>query len=254
MRAGAPSLHRLRHAAGIDNILMLKEEPAASLGIEALDRALGGGLALGALHDLAPAAPSHAAAGAGFALITVIRSSRAGPVLWVQTDFAAAEAGALYGPGLELLGLPMERLVSVRVPRPRDVLWAAEEALKSSAIAAVIVELTEDGAAADLTATRRLSLAARDGGSLGLLLRHRPSVRPSAAATRWEIATAPSPSDGHGLGRTCFALHLVRNRSGPCGRWIVCWDIHERAFTPLSIGVVETARDRPARAPLAQAG
>jgi protein ImuA len=253
MRAGAPSLHRLRRAAGIDNLLKLNEEPAAPLGVEAIDRALGGGLSLGALHDLSPAAPGLGAA-AGFAALLALRSPREQPVLWVHMDFAAAEAGALYGPGLELLGLAMERLVSVRVPRPRDVLWAAEEALKSSAVAAVIAELTEDGAAADLTATRRLSLAARDGGSLGLLLRHRASARPSAAATRWEVTAAPSPSDGYGLGRTCFELHLVRNRRGPCGRWIVCWDIHERAFTPLSVGVVETARDRSARAPLAQAG
>ena len=51
----------------------------------------------------------------------------------------------------------------VRAATPRDTLWAMEEAVKTSGIAAVIGELAQDGQAADLTATRRLSLAAQQG-------------------------------------------------------------------------------------------
>ena len=92
-----------------------------------------------------------------------------------------------------------------------------EEALKCRALATVVAELTDD---ADLTATRRLSLAARDGGALGLLLRHKPSDAPSAARTRWQVAPAPSrPDEFGGLGRTAFSLSLTRNRRGPCGAW-----------------------------------
>ena len=69
-------------------------------------------------------------------------------------------------------------LLILRVSRPLDLLWAFEEALKSRGLAAVLAELPESGAAADLTATRRLTLAARAGGGLGLLLRHRPSRSP----------------------------------------------------------------------------
>src|SRR6478735_6532451 len=47
----------------------------------------------------------------------------------------------------------------------------------------------------DRTATRRLTLAAREGGALGLLLRHKLSDAPSAAFTRWQVAAAPSVPD-----------------------------------------------------------
>ena len=255
MRDGSPvSLHQLRHAAGIDPATVLHEHPALVLGVPALDGVLGGGLARGAFHELVPAGPLHLGAAAGFALALAALTGREAPVLWVQTDFAALEGGTLYGPGLDLFGLPMERLVILRVPRPVDVLWAKEEALKSRAVAAVLAELPEDGAVADLTATRRLALAAREGGGLGLLLRHCASPLASAAATRWEVAGRLSESDEHGLGRTALSLTLTRNRRGPCGRWIVSWDHHERVFTPLSLGVAETTRDRPDRASLVRAG
>ena len=255
MRDGSPvTLHQLQHTVGIDPATALHEHPALALGVRALDDALGGGLARGAFHELVPEGPLHFGAAAGFALALVALTRREAPVLWVQTDFAALEGGALYGPGLDLFGLPMERLVTLRVTRPIDVLWAKEEALKSRAVAAVLAELPGDGAVADLTATRRLALAAREGGGFGLLLRHRASPVASAAATRWEVAGHPSESDAYGLGRTALSLTLTRNRRGPCGRWIVCWDHHERAFTPLSLGVAEAARDRPDRAPLVRAG
>ena len=54
-----------------------------------------------------------------------------------------------------------------------------------------LAELPDDSA--DLTATRRLSLAAREQNGLGLLLRHRSSSMPSAATTRWSM-NSPTPT------------------------------------------------------------
>jgi protein ImuA len=225
------------------------------LGAGAIDAALGGGLAFGSLHEFAPAAPLHLGAAAGFALTLAARAGEGKHSLWIQPDYAGQEAGSLYGPGLAALGLPMERLLLLRVARPVDVLWAMEEALKSRVLATVIAELPEDGPAADLTATRRLALAARDGGGLGLLLRHRISPEPSTAATRWDIAATPSQPDAFGgLGRTAFTLSLVKNRRGPLGRWTITWDQHERSFSPVSLALAEAPLHRPDRAPLIRAG
>jgi protein ImuA len=231
------------------------QEGSLRLGVPALDDALQGGVAYGALHELAPASELQLGAAFGFGLAVAILAAQAAvggrEVLCIATDYAALAAGAPYGPGLDRLGLCMDRLLILRVAHPRDALWAFEEALKCPALAAVLAELPEDGSAADLTATRRLSLAAQAGGGLGLLLRHRLSPLSSAAMTRWQVAAALSRPDRFGgLGGTSFDLALQRNRRGRCGRWITGWNHDERTFVPqaLSLGVAATDRDRPDRA------
>jgi protein ImuA len=217
-----------------------------ALDVPAIDAALGGGLARGAVHALRPAAPVHRGAAFGFALALAGHASRHahGHVVWIETPFAAAETGRPYA-GLESFGLALARVLVVRVPRVLDVLWVMEEALTCRGIAAVIAELTQD---VDLTASRRLALAARESGGLGLLVHHRVSPQPNAAMTRWRIAAAPSRPDAYGgLGPAAFDLSLTKNRLGPCGRWTILWDHHERAFQALPVGVAPASRDRPAR-------
>ena len=270
----------------------------------ALDRMLGGGFALGALHEIAPAAPTHFGAAVSFALALLARAlaaegageslppalrgqagflppenttdrSQAGflppapvvgqnprnkfplprgdiragrAVLWIEPEAAEFEGGALYGPGLELLGLPMARVIGLRVAHERDGAWAMEEALRCRAIAAVVGEFAREKNTLDLTMLRRLALAAGEGGGLGLLLRHYACPSPSPAMTRSEIAAAPGARDAFGgLGRPAVVLSLVRNRRGPTGRWLLSWDSHERAFhsVPLSLDLAPAARDGP---------
>jgi protein ImuA len=229
------------------------DEGSLRLGVPALDDALQGGLALGALHELAPASELQLGAAFGFGLaIAALAAAGGREVLCIQTDYAALAAGTPYGLGLDRLGLAMDRLLILRVAHPRDALWAFEEALKCPALAAVLAELPEEGAAADLTATRRLLLAAQTGGGLGLLLRHRPCPLGSGAMTRWQVAAALSRPDRFGgLGGTSFDLALQRNRRGRCGRWTMGWNHDERTFVPqtVSLGVAEAAFDRPDRAP-----
>lgn len=260
-----------------------------ALGIGALDRMLGGGFALGALHEITPAAPTHFGAAVSFALALLARALaaegagkspppairgrgslppdpaagqsarneflfprrdiRAGrAVLWIEPEAAEFEAGALYGPGLELLGLPMARVIGLRVAHERDGAWAMEEALRCRAIAAVVGEFARATSTLDLTMLRRLALAAGEGGGLGLLLRHYACPLPSPAMTRSEIAAAPGARDAFGgLGRPAVVLSLVRNRRGPTGRWLLSWDCHEHAFhsVPLSLDLAPAASDGP---------
>ncbi|MFM9859376.1 hypothetical protein RUR49_12935 [Pseudoxanthobacter sp. M-2] len=204
------------------------------LGAAAVDAALGGGLARAALHEVAAARPGDPSAALGFVLGLAARAAAfKGRVLWVVEGAAAGEAGALYGPGLDGFGLPARRLVVLAVRRPVDALWAMEEGLKTPGLAAVVAEFL-DGGAVDLTASRRLSLAAGAGGGLGLIVAHRGGPGPSAAVTRWRAGAAAAAPDRHGgLGPPAVALSLTRNRRGPCGAFIIEWDSHAGRFADL---------------------
>src|SRR6266571_5094840 len=96
-----------------------------------------------------------------------------------------------------------------------------EEALSCRAVGAVIGEIR--GPSVDLTATRRLSLAAGRRDGLALLLRARPAPEASAAATRWVVGAAPSAPDSTflGPGPPRFATRLMRNRRGHLGCWVL---------------------------------
>jgi protein ImuA len=231
-----------------------QKEGGLRFRVPALDSLLQGGLAFGALHEIVPASPLQLGAAFGFALaVAALAAADGRQVLCIETDFGTLEGGSPYGPGLDQIGLSFDRVLILRVARPRDALWAFEEALKCPALAAALAELPEAGATADPVATRRLSLAAQAGNGLGLLLRHRASPLPTAAMTRWQVAGALSQPDRFGgLGRTAFDLCLNRNRRGRCGRFLAYWNHNERSFVPeaLSLGMAETARDRSDRAPL----
>ncbi len=178
---------------------------AAIARIEAQNTA--GALALsaaqGRLCEVTPATASDGAAACGFALsLAIAAAARPGLIVWVMEDFVFHENGAPYGPGLHHHGLPMERFVLVRTEGPRQTLWALEEALKSRACAAAIGELRDGARHFDLSATRRLTLAARAGRSEGLLLHTRPAQGLSTAAQlRFEVCGQPGPTLASAGGR-----------------------------------------------------
>ena len=164
---------------------------------QALDPALGGGLADNALSEIVPAEPLDGAAAMGFALALAARflAERASAALLIGESFASREMGALYGPGLVAHGLPLHRLVFVEASDANAVLWAIEEALKSGGPAVVVGELWSLKGYG-LAASRRLLLAARKGRTSALLVLMsaygQAERMTSAAEARFEIAAAMS--------------------------------------------------------------
>jgi len=220
------------------------------LGVADVDRALGGGLARGALHEIAARGETHIAAATGFALGVAAQSQA---VVWAAEDMALLENGAPYGPGLDLFGLAPERLLTVAGAKAGDVLWVMEEALQCRAVGAVIGEVRSPSI--DLVATRRLSLAAATYGATALLLRTTPGTEASAAMTRWVVEAASFPHtvfgrNASGIGPPRFALALTRNRRGPLGSWMLEWSVCDVSFVPATHPepVAATAVDRPRRA------
>ena len=177
------------------------------------------------------------------------------PVLWV------VERRDLFMPGLAATGLEARRVLMVEAGR--DVLAVAEEAARNPALAGVVFEW---GGGLGLTASRRLLLAAEEGGVPVIAIR-RPHVAappgtvspvdaPNAALTRWRIATLPSrpidPIDTGPftltMGRALWRLELVRARGAEPASWIVeAFDETGRLAVPAVSGHRTAETAGPAR-------
>jgi len=181
------------------------------LGLPMLDEALGGGLPRGCLQEIIPADGGGAAAGfAAFLLGRLAAGSPGKGLLW-----ASLGEGDLYPPGLAAYGIDPAAVILLAAPSPAELLWAMEEALRSPALAGAAGEVDR----IDLTAGRRLQLAAAVGGGVGLLLLRtdRPAAPVSAAALRWRIGARPGEARSGGA----WQVELLRQRAGRPGAWIL---------------------------------
>lgn len=205
------------------------------IGVPAIDGILpAGGLARRAVHEVAPAAADDLGAANGFLLVLLGRLAARMPILWVRAS--SPSAGVPYPPGLAGAGVAPDRLLLLVARRPIEALWAAEEGLRAGGVA-VVAEVDS----LDLTASRRLQLAAEAGGGPGFIFCRRSDRRTtSAARSRWRVAAAPSGDEapvGPGrseagrsevgrfdVGRSRWQVALVRCRGGREGEWLLEWD------------------------------
>jgi protein ImuA len=229
------------------------EAPVLPFALPALDAHLPrGGLALCALHEIAPACWADMPAALGFVATILSRMPQTGPVMLVASRRALAGLGHLHGHGLNSLGFDPARLILVETQDNVQALWAMEEALRSGAPRAVAGLVS---AALDLKTSRRLHLAAQASGRLLLLLRAAGTAGASAAATRWCIGAALASRDRFGLvARSRWQARLERCRNGRPGEWLVEWDHVTHRFR-LAAAVADPALSSSAGAlPLARAG
>jgi protein ImuA len=223
---------------------------AGRLGLPVLE-GLVGGPACARVHEVYAAEAEDAGAVGGFAMgLAAGLAGKARGVLWLRSRRAARLGGVLQAEGWrDLGGRPGKALVSV-LPDTMALLRAAVEGLRYPALDTVVVESWGPMRELDLTASRRLSLAAEKSGVPLLLLRIDAAPVPSAAQTRWQVASAPSVAlPGNAPGHPCFDVTLLRQRSGPSGQsWRLEWDRDRCQFreAPLPGAVVSVPADRPA--------
>lgn len=168
-------------------------------------------------------------------------TARGGKVLWCARNLPP------HGPGLAALGFDPGRLIIVRAGKPVQVLWAMEEGLRSGALTAVVGETAD----IDLTATRRLGLAAGKTGTTALLLRPLAAAdadeaamhlsrEPSAAVTRWHVMGLPGSvppypaARAHAippLGHARWRITLTRCRGGMGRPLPLTWTLEWRHET-----------------------
>lgn len=205
--------------------------PCVATGSSIADARLGGGLARGALHELY-ADEGHHAGAAGFALLVALCGDAGKPLVWVREDKGERSDGRLHAPGLAELGADPARIILVTGRDALSILRAAAEIVGCAAVGAVVIEPWGKAPALDLTASRRLALAAARSGVLALVLRAGADPSPSAATTRWRVGAAPSaPLAANAPGPPAFDISLLRHRSGIAGFDArVEWDRDARCF------------------------
>lgn len=216
----------------IETAEVMDRHDRVALGHSEADGALKGGLARAAIHEVFCEGRQGTAA-TGFVMGLAGRVMARKPLLWVRQDFSEIETGALSMSGLAELGLDPRRVVMIRAADAESALRTSADALACDALGAVVLELWGETRQFDLVASRKLTLAAQSSGVTGLMLRMAAQPLPSTAETRWMLRAAHSPpGPGWSIwGAPRFDTELLRNRHGPCGRWIMEWNCDECQFS-----------------------
>lgn len=223
-----------------------RRRPVLPFGLAGLDSRLAdGGLRLDALHEVAGSSADLADDCAATLFLAGIAARAWGPVLWV------VRRRDLFAPGVAQTGLAPARLIYAEARDDAELLAIMEEGLRHRGLGAVIGEARR----ADMTATRRLQLAAEKGRTIALLLKRHarersdPLAAPSAAVTRWQVGAAPSaPLPVEGVGRARWLLRLVRQKGGePFEQLVEACDETGRCAVPALVAARAAAADRANR-------
>ncbi len=182
-------------------------------GVGEIDRRLpGGGLALGALHEVAGGG-NGVVDGAAAALFSAgIAARTRGKVLWCVTR------QDLFAPAIAQAGLGPDRVIYVEAGDEKSLLACFEEGLRHVGLGAVVAEV----ARLSMMASRRLQLAAESSGAIGIAVRRwrrqteaADFGQPTASVTRWRVTALPStPLPVPGVGRARWQVELIRCRAG----------------------------------------
>ena len=168
---------------------------------------------LGAVHEFLIESPEDAAATSGFVsgmLGSLMKNS--GATIWISA------CRNIFPPALASFGILPEKIIFIDSKKEKEILWAMEEALKCTAVAAVVGELHE----LSFTASRRLQLAVEQSRVTGFLLRRiKGNINTTACVSRWKITSLPSVLEDEmpGVGFPRWNVELLKVRNGKPGNW-----------------------------------
>lgn len=156
-----------------------------------------------------------------FAVLTASRLT--GPIIWIGL---ARDIGSLAPTALQDFIDPARVILTEGVSRS-EVLWAAEQALRARCTQCVVVELSNGP---NLRESRRLQVAAQEGGGLGIILIH-GRAHTSACETRWYCRATKN-------GENSWIWSRTKNRRGELGAWHVNWVRGEQIGGAYEAGVI----------------
>ena len=157
----------------------------------------------------------HEILGDGADVFAVLAAARHGrDVVWIGLG---RDIAPLCPTGMAAYADPGRFLIIEAVSRG-EILWAADQALRAEGGFCVIVDISDGGLS--LRESRRLQLAAEQGGGLGLVL-IRGQARTSAAQTRWlcQAVTGPAPAQ-RSAQIPVWRWTCLKGKNGETGSWL----------------------------------
>ena len=221
-----------------------------SFGIPTLDNFLKGGLARGALHEFYSSRVADVAAATGLGLVLATKAAAQAKIIWVRQDHARLETGAPSAAGLASLGLDHKRFILVEVRDMLQALRAALDGARCAGASSLVLDVWGEHRVFDLTASRRLFLAAQKSGVTIFVLRASAKPAASSAETRWQVKAAPSNAwTANAPGFPRFELTLLRSRSFSASAanasWCVEWNSEIRSFNLAGEDAIRPPLSRP---------
>lgn len=164
-----------------------------------------------ALHPLRNGRVHEVSGPSAHSFAMTICGEREGTVIWIDDDHQPEQVLPV---GFMQFCNP-GRIIFVRGSSHIDMLWIAEECLRSRAATIIVTRISRP---LDFTQGRRLQLAAETGNSLGLFLLPE-GMGSNAAETRWLCSPCFDSNDS-----TLQHWKLIKNKTGTMGNWVVNWD------------------------------
>jgi len=174
----------------------------------------------------------HEVSGDSADMFAVLAASKLqGPIIWIGLS---RDIGSLAPTALQDFIDPARVILTEGISRS-EVLWAAEQALRASCAECVVIELSNGP---NLRESRRLQLAAEEGGGIGLILIH-GRANTSACETRWQCKAS-------NIGENVWVWSLTKNRKGELGTWQVRWVLPQHSGGAYEAGVIHLVAETAA--------
>lgn len=136
-------------------------------------------------------------------LLPALKRAAPGPVVLVGAPHVP------FGPGLCAQGFEAQRLLWINAAAPAARLWASEQALRCSEVAAVLAWLPQVRA----EQLRRLQIAAQEHSKLLFVMRPAQAMAESSPAVLRVLVS--SQSAGEGAPSDALQLHILKRRGPP---------------------------------------